>query len=165
MEFRTERLDESLQLRGEHNSVLARDVVQGLDPKLVASEEQRTGRLIEHGKRKHASKPSQALRSPTPPCFEYDLSVRRRRESGSTRDQFGSDLPIVVQLAVVAERERQLDQGLLSVPEIDDRKAPVGKLHMDPLVRVGVRALFVGTTVPEALAHDLSGLLTVYLLV
>ena len=41
--------------------------------------------------------------------------------------------------------------------EIDDRKAAVGEVDVDPLVRVRERTRFVRTSVIETAAHPLRG--------
>ena len=62
-------------------------------------------------------------------------------KAGTASNQFGPDLAVVVELTVVAEHERSLDQWLLTVPEIDDRKTAMGKLHVDSFVAKGERTL------------------------
>ena len=113
----TERAHQRLELGSEHDTVLAANEVQRLDPELVSSEEERAGRLIEQSKCKHASKPWQALRPPATPRFEDDFGVRGGGEAGTTGDQLSSDLPVVVQLAVVAEHEWLLDQAVVDHAE------------------------------------------------
>ena len=91
--------------------------------------------------------------SPAAPRLEHDFGVRLRGEAGTACDQFGPDLPEVVQLAVVTEDERFLDQRLMAVLQIDDREPAVGEVDIDPLVGVRERALLVGTSVVEASTH------------
>lgn len=78
---------------------------------------------------------------------------------------FGPDLPEVVKLAVVTEDQGAFYQRLLTMLEIDDRKATVGEVDVDPLVRVRERTRFVRASVIETAAHPLRGQASVNLLI
>ncbi len=75
------------------------------------------------------------------------------------------ELPVVVELAVVTEGEALLRERLLARGEVDDRQAPVGQMHLGPVIGKGEEALVVGSPVRERLAHHPGGGLAVVLLV
>jgi hypothetical protein len=165
MQLGTEGAYKCFQFGSEHHSVLTANEVEGLDTELVSSEKEGASRLIEYGKGEHSSKARQALRSPATPCLEDDLSVRVGGEGGPGRGELRSDLTVIVELAVVAEHERLLDQRLLTVLQVDDGKSTVGEMRVDPLVSIREPTLFVRAPVIEAPTHLLGCRVTVYLLI
>ncbi len=125
----TDRADDALQLGGEDDAVLAGQVVQRLDAELVAGEHQRAGALVEDGEGEHAAEAGEGVGAPVPPGLEDDLGVRGRVEADAVGHQLGPQVAVVVELAVVAERQPvPADRLVAAGREVDDRESAVGEL-------------------------------------
>src|SRR6185503_1092912 len=90
---------------------------------------------VSDGEREHAAEPRQRAWPPVPPRLEHDLGVRAGGEGGALLLQLGAELPVVVELAVVAEREAALDEGLVGRRgQVDDRQPSLAEVDGGPLV-------------------------------
>ena len=84
MQLLAEHADEGFQLGREDHTVLAGQVVEGLDPQLISGQVQRSGPFVEDGESEHSPEPAEAGRTPFAPRFEYDLGVGMRDERGTS---------------------------------------------------------------------------------
>src|SRR5262249_18261299 len=87
-------------------------------------------------------------------------------EADPPDDELGPHHPVVVQLAVVDDGQAVLGQRLVGRGgQIDDRQAPVAKLHRHSVVFVAPGPGRVRTAVRDPVGHDVYQLLAVSLLV
>ena len=129
-----------LQLGGEDSAVTPGQVVQRLDAERVTSQDEIAGALVEQRKREHAPEALQGAGSPAPPGLEHHLGVGLRPEPDAVGGQLGAQRPVVVQLAVVDDRQAVLAEGLIGRrAEIDDRQAPEAEVNRGPVVSRGSR--------------------------
>ena len=141
-------------------------VQQRLDAERVAGERELSGCRVRDREREHAAKPRQRLRSPVPPRLEHDLGIGAGDEGRPLLLQLGPQFPVVVQLAVVDQREAALDQRLVGRRgQVDDRQPPVAEVDGRALVLVAPDRARVRTPVRDPLGHDVGQLVAVGLLV
>ena len=107
----TECADDALQLGREDDAVLAGQVVQGLDAQRVSGENRDCRALVEDGEREHPPEPGQGRGTPVPPRLEDHLGVGAGRKSDARGRQLAPQLPVVVELAVVAEVSPSREKG------------------------------------------------------
>ena len=93
-------LRDRLQLGREDESLRGLGVVQGLDAQPVAGEEQRLPLSVPDREGEHAAEPLHAPLAVLLIEVHQNLAVRCRREPMSLRLELGSELSVVVDLAV-----------------------------------------------------------------
>jgi hypothetical protein len=73
--------------------------------------------------------------------------------------QLGPQLLVVVELAVIEEREVALAHRLVGRGrEVDDREPSVPEVHRDPLVLMAPHAARVGAAMRDPVGHDVGQL-------
>ena len=165
-ELRAERGHDRLQLGGEHHALAPGHDVQRLDAERVAGEGDLVGGQVVDGEGEHAAEPPQAVRPPGAPGLEHHLGVGPRDEGGAQAFEVRAQLAVVVELAVVGERQPALDQRLVGGRrEVDDRQPQV--TQDDAGARVGALqdARRVRAAMTDPLHHDAGDELAVGLLV
>ena len=128
-----DRRHQRLQLRGEQHAPAPPQVEQRLDAERVAREKQLAGLLVGQGEREHTAEPGQRRRSPVAPRLEHDLGVGGSDEADATAGQLGPQFLVVVELAVVDERQPALGQRLAGRGgQVDDREPSVARVGSRP---------------------------------
>ena len=95
-----------------------------------------------------------------------DRERRRGDEAHPARRQLRLQFPVVIQLAVVHQRQAMLGERLVGRGgQVDDREPPVAKLHRHTAVLVTPGPSRVRPAVRDPFAHDVHELLAVGLLV
>jgi hypothetical protein len=116
--------EQPLELRGEDQGAVGQlGVEERLHTEPVASEEQRVRHAVVNGEGEHAVELVEAIGAPAGPALEDDLGVAFGAEPMTPRLQLGAHLTVIVDLAVVADRETALfvEHRLRGgVREIDD---------------------------------------------
>ena len=165
-QFRAEGRDDRLELGGEDDAVTALDVEEGLDAQRVAGEHQFAGRRVGDGEREHAAELVEGGRPPVPPAFKHDLGVRGGDEGRARCLQLCAQLLVVVEFAVVDQRQAALAHRLVGRGgEVDDRQPPVPEVQRDPFVLVAPDPARVRTAVRDPVGHHVGQLAPVGLLV
>ena len=107
--------------------------------------------LVEDREHEHAAKAREATRSPTPPRFEHDLGVAGGAKRDPRRRELAANGRVVVQLAVVRERQTVLGERLRrGRRQVDDREPAVAERDGQTRPVVLPHAVAVGTAVRRA---------------
>ena len=154
LELGSERGGDGFQLRREHDSPAASEEVERLDPELVAGQDERAATFVEDREREHAPEVFEAARTPAAPRLEHDLGVGCRREARAARRELGTQLPVVVELAIVGQDQSVLAERLVGRGrQIDDGQPAVAQVHVDEIVDVVVPPVRVRAAVCEPPTH------------
>jgi hypothetical protein len=147
-------LDERLDLRTEQQVVAGARPVQRLDPVSIAGDEERALVAIPDGEGEHAVEALDAARAPLAVGEQHDLGVGVRAKRVAARDQLVAQLAEVVEFAVVDDRQAPVlgtHRLVTGGRDVDHRQAPAGEADGT----VDVRAVVVGATMDDRLAHEL----------
>ena len=112
-QFGAEGRDDRLELGGEDDAVAALGVEERLDAERVAGEHQLAGRRVGDREREHAAEPVERGGPPVPPALKHHLGVRGGDEGRARGLQLRPQLLVVVELAVVEQRQVALAQRLV----------------------------------------------------
>ena len=144
----------------------AAQVQQRLDAERVAGERELAGRLSAMA---NANMPRNRSRAADPQCRHASsttsVSELVRKEAPCFSSSL-AELTVVVELAVIDERQVALDQRLVGRRgQVDDRQPPVAEVDGGALVLVAPERARVRTPVRDPLGHDVGQLVPVGLLV
>src|SRR5206468_11184857 len=116
---------EGARLARKGKAVTVEPVVEGLDAEAVARGEEAAARPVPEREGPHAVEALDAALAPLAVGGEDDLGVGRATEAVAVRLQLATQLPVVVDLAVVDEPEGAVlaREGLVArVAQVDDRE-------------------------------------------
>ncbi len=144
-----------LQLGAEQEQPAELCPVQRLDAEPIANERQRAVAAVPHRDREHADQPlDRRLDAERGEGFQHHLGVGMAAKANAARLEFGAQLVVIVDLAVVDDDEAAVggDHRLVAGRrEIDNGKPPVRK--RDPGFGVDPDAVIVGAAMREAVIH------------
>src|SRR6202050_2748015 len=106
-------------------------------------------RLVPDGKRKHSTKPMYHLGAVTRVEMQQHLRVGARAEAGAVRLEFGTELRIIVDLAIEYDDEAAVFTGHWlgrTVGEVDDRKPSMPESAMPVRAPPGTRPIWAACT-------------------
>src|SRR5690606_14475668 len=110
-------------------------VVERLDSEPIAREKQLAGVALDDGEGKHAVQPFDKVLAPGVVGLDEHLRVAGGKEAVSPIFERATELPVVVDRAVIDDREPELriDHRLLRVlRKVDDAQAPVAERRVAP---------------------------------
>ena len=149
--------EQGVEFRGEGEAALrvVVMVIKGFDAERVAGEEKALGRLVPHGKRKHAAQPPQTIFAPARKRGEQHLGVALRVERIAAGGKFGAQFPVIINAAVEDEVIAAAGAGhrLVSARRVDDREAAHAKRRRS----TADFAVIVGAAVLHGGAHARHG--------
>jgi hypothetical protein len=155
-ELGSDRGDQRLQFGREDHAALAAEEVQRLDAERVAGQVHAAAVLVQHREREHAAEPLQRVRAPAPPGLEHHLGVAVGSEGDAGLGQLGPQFLVVVELAVVADRQAALGERLVRFRrQVDDRQPAVRQVRAHVTVVERVHRRGVRTAVRDPVAHRL----------
>ncbi len=132
-------------------AVVEKGVIERLDTKAVAHDEQGFSVTVPQREGEHAAKARHAGLAPGFPCVHDDFGVGMRAEHMAERFQLGHQFLEVVDLAVEHHDHRAVlvKQRLLAGRQIDDRQAAMA----EPDTGFPVQPTLVGTAMELGLVH------------
>ena len=137
----------------DQHAVVEHRVVERLHAQAVACQEQRLAVAIRYREREHPAKALHARFAPSLPRVNDHFGIAAGAEHMAQRLQFGNQFLVVVDLAVVDDRDAAVFvvQRLLAGRQIDDRQPPVAEAHP----RLQMQSAFVGAAVELRLVHPI----------
>ena len=146
---------ESVDLRGEREVPPSQGSVdQGLDPEAVAGEQQVPGLPVPEREGEHADQPPERRDAFAAQERQQHFGVAGGAKPLAPRFQLGTQIPVVVNLAVVDDDEPTAvrDHGLGGgVAEVDDGEPGVGEPEAAPVILPQAGA--VGAAMAQAIPH------------
>lgn len=124
--------EERRQGGGEAHAAPPNRIVERLDAKTVAAQDEAAGLPFTQGKGEHAVEPSHRPGAPGMPCLQDDLGIAVGEEAISLRRQLVAQFTVIVDAAVEDDLQAQLGIGhwlLRLFRKVNDLQAAVSESH------------------------------------